>query len=289
MASDQLQYDKDIETSAESLLIGLTGWMDGGDVSTGTVEYMIRALEAKPFAQIKPENFYIYNFPGTMEFSALFRPHCKIQEGLIQGFDEPSNLFFAATDHKLLFFEGKEPNLMWHDYADCIFSVCDRYHVKRIIFIGSVAGLTPHNRDPRFLCSVSEQHLCHEVVQLGMKLSEYTGPAGITTYLTLRCRQAGLEMINLVAEIPAYIQGYNPRCVEAAVRQISALLGVQVPIHDLRGLSEEFEKRLDALVAEQPELLEKVQKLEQDYDEQVFDNEMGDLKAWLQQKGIRLD
>ncbi|MBN1127181.1 MAG: PAC2 family protein [Sedimentisphaerales bacterium] len=289
MANDQLQYDKEIGMHGGNLLVGFTGWMDGGDVSTGTVEYIIRALGADSFAQIKPENFYIYNFPGTMEFSALFRPHCKIEDGIIRDFAEPSNIFYAAPDQKLLLFEGKEPNLMWRDYTDCIFSVCEKYGVQRVVFIGSVAGLTPHNRDPRFLCNVSEQHLGEEIIRQGMRLSEYTGPAGVITYLTLRSHQAGLEMISLVAEIPAYVQGYNPRCIEAAVRQVSALLGIQVPIQDLRSLSEEFEKRLDAIVAEQPELLEKVQKLEEDYDEQVFDNEMGDLKTWLQQKGIRLD
>ena len=30
-------------------------------------------------------------------------------------------------------------------------------------------------------------------------------------------------------------------------------------------------------------------KLEEDYDNEIFNNEMGELRRWLQQKGIRLD
>jgi len=32
-----------------------------------------------------------------------------------------------------------------------------------------------------------------------------------------------------------------------------------------------------------------IQKLEEDYDNEIFNNDMGDLKDWLQQQGVRLD
>ena len=43
------------------------------------------------------------------------------------------------------------------------------------------------------------------------------------------------------------------------------------------------------VVSEEPELAESVVKLEQDYDNDIFNNEMSDLKHWLHRKGIRLD
>jgi len=39
----------------------------------------------------------------------------------------------------------------------------------------------------------------------------------------------------------------------------------------------------------QPEVAGNIQKMEEDYDNQIFNSEMGDLKKWLQQQGIRLD
>ena len=43
------------------------------------------------------------------------------------------------------------------------------------------------------------------------------------------------------------------------------------------------------VVQEQPELAGNIRKLEEDYDNEIFDNEMGDLKKWLGQQGIKLD
>ena len=43
------------------------------------------------------------------------------------------------------------------------------------------------------------------------------------------------------------------------------------------------------MVQEQPELANTIRKLEEDYDNEIFNSEMGDLKNWLQQQGIRLD
>ena len=71
-----------------TLVLAFSGWMDGGDVSTGTVRRLVDLLGARPFAEIDPEPFYIYNFPGTMEVAALFRPPTEIEGGIIQRLEE---------------------------------------------------------------------------------------------------------------------------------------------------------------------------------------------------------
>jgi len=272
-----------------SLIMGFSGWMDGADVSTGTISYFARKLRAKKFGQIDPEGFYIYNFPGPMEISALFRPEVKIEEGIISDYKGPKNEFWCDSANDVLFFNGREPNLAWEEFTDCILAVCEEYKVRRIYFVGSVAGLTPHTREPKIYCSVSEKKLKPIVKQPDMKLTDYSGPASVVTYLMKRCAEEGPEMISMVAEVPAYVHGYNPRCVEAAAKALAGMLRIDIKMDDLRNMGDQFEKKLDELVEKQPELAEKIHKLEQDYDEQVFDTEMDDLKKWLQEKGIRLD
>jgi len=66
-------------------------------------------------------------------------------------------------------------------------------------------------------------------------------------------------------------------------------LGLQIELDDLRDVSDEFERKLGEVVQEQPELVSNIHKLEEDYDNEIFNNEMGELKEWLEQKGIRLD
>lgn len=289
MASDKLRIYKRPKLDTPRILMGFSGWMDGGQVSTGTLKYLIERLEAQRFAEIEPEGFYINNFPGSMELTALFRPHTKIKDGLITYYEVTTNTFFYSDENDLILFMGKEPNLQWQEFADCIFSLCLEFGVKVIYFIGSVSGLVPHTREPRIFCSFSDAKLKASFQRYSVKFTNYEGPASIVTYLTANADRRGLSMANLVATVPVYVQGNNPKCIEAVTRRLAGILGLQVKIDDLRDISNEFERKLSDVVQEQPELAANIQKLEADYDNEIFDSEMGDLKNWLEQQGIRVD
>ncbi|MBN1844391.1 MAG: PAC2 family protein [Sedimentisphaerales bacterium] len=271
------------------MVLGFSGWMDGADISTGSLGYLIEQTDARRLAQIAPDEFYIYNFPGSMEFSALFRPSVDLEDGLIRNLAEPTNIFFYDADNQLILFVGKEPNLNWHSYADCILGLAEQFACREIYFLGSFAGLVPHTREPRFSGSVSDETLKLALARYNIGLAQYSGPAGISTYLTRAAGTRGLHMLNLVAEIPAYVQGRNPRCIEAMLKRLAALLDIHVNLDDLRRQGDALEKKLDKVIEDRPELLEHIKKLEENYDKEVFDENLGDLKEWLQGQGIRLD
>jgi len=289
MDADKLRIHERPPLSNARMLLGFSGWMDGGEVSTGTIRCLIDKLGARKFAEIDPEPFYIYSFPGSMETAALFRPHAKIESGLVRSFEPPKNYFYYDQQNNLVLFIGKEPNLHWRDFADCIFSLCNQFEVKMLYFIGSVAGLVPHTRDPRLLCSLSDADLIETFRNYGVKFTNYEGPASFVTALTVWAEEHQLKMVNLVATIPAYVQGNNPKCIEVVTRRVAGMLGIHIDLDDLRELSDEFERRLTEVVQEQPELAGSIRKLEEDYDNEIFNSEMGDLKKWLLEKGIRLD
>jgi proteasome assembly chaperone (PAC2) family protein len=289
MASKKLSIFDRPKLKEPRLLLGFSGWMDGGDVSTGTVKCFIEKLGAQKFTTINPEGFYIYNFPGMMEVTALFRPHTKVEEGLITSFEVPANAFFASPENDLILFLGKEPNLLWEEFADCILSLCSQFSVKMLYFIGSVAGLVPHTREPRLFCSVSNAELKEAFQHYGVKFTTYEGPASFITYLTTRCNEQNLALVSLVATIPAYVQGSNPKCIETVTRRLAGMLDVQMDLDDMETVSDEFEKKLNDVVQQQPELAGSIRRLEEDYDNEIFDSEMGELKNWLEQQGIRVD
>ena len=289
MPSDKLRIHRQAKLHDPRLLIGLSGWMDGGNVSTGTVKLLAEELDAQKLAEIEPEEFYIYNFPGSMELAAMFRPHTRIKNGLVLSCETPKNIFFCDEKNNLILFLGKEPNLRWAEYIDCIFSLCRKFGIKMIYFIGSVAGLVPHTRQPRFSCSVSDKKLKETMSQYGVRFSNYEGPASIITQLTTQAKQNDLGMATLVAEIPAYVQGHNPKCIAAVAKRLANILDLHLDLDKLRSIGEQFEKKLTEIVQAQPELATHISRLEEDYDNEVFDTEMGDLKEWLEQRGIRVD
>jgi proteasome assembly chaperone (PAC2) family protein len=289
MTPEKLKIYKRPALQKPRLLIGFSGWMDGGDVSTGTIQCLKEKLDAEKIAEIDPNGFYIYSFPGSMEITALFRPHTKIKDGEIKSYDTPANEFFYSESENLILFLGKEPNLRWEEYSECIFSLCEQFGVEVIYFIGSVAGLVPHTREPRLFCSVSAPKLKETFRHYGVSFSNYEGPASIVTHLTAQCARRGLNMISFVATVPAYVQGNNPKCITTVTKRLAGMLELDIQLEDLQGISDEFEKKLNEAVQAQPELATNINKLEEDYDNEIFNNEMGELKHWLEQQGIRVD
>jgi len=122
-----------------------------------------------------------------------------------------------------------------------------------------------------------------------VKFTNYQGPASIITYLLAAAEQRQIDMASLVAAIPAYVQGNNPKCIESVIRHLARMLGLQIELDKLRAITDEFEKKLNDIVERHSELAENILKLEEAYDNEVFDTEMTDLKKWLEQQGIRLD
>ncbi len=267
------------------MIVSFSGWMNGGEVSTGTVDYIISKLKAVKFAEIKPDPFYIFNFPGTMEQASEFRPYTRVEQGILRDFAFPKNEFYYYEENNLILFKGKEPHIHWEDYARYIFELGEKYNLKRLYFIGSVAAATPHTRGIRASCYCSKQGLKKEVKNHGIKFTIYEGPGSITTYLTYLAKQKGIEMINFVAEIPIYIQSENPKAIKTMTEKLAKLLNLNIDTSDLNKKNLTFEKKINQLLEQQPQLAEEIKKLEENYDKEFFDDK-GGFEEWLKRKGI---
>lgn len=258
-----------------TLVIALTGWMDGGDVSTGTVRRLVDLLGARAFAEIDPEPFYIYNFPGSMELAALFRPHVKIEDGQVATLDMPSNTFYCHESGNLVLFIGKEPNLHWRAFGDCILELAKSARVSRVLFVGSFGGPVPHTREPRLYVTCSEARLLPEMEQFGLRRTGYEGPGSFTSYLLTRARSGNLDMTSLVAEIPGYLQGRNPMSIEAVTRRLAKILQLPLDLQALRAESTEWELEVSRAVEQDRKLAKTIRQLEEAYDNELLAQEAG--------------
>jgi proteasome assembly chaperone (PAC2) family protein len=256
-----------------TLLLALTGWMDGGAVSTGTVRQLMEGRNLIEIARIDPTGFYIENFPGSMEIAALFRPEVKYESGLITEYEVISNTFHADLENNMLFFTGKEPNLGWDGFARCIFHVVRACKVSRILFMGSFGGAVPHTREPRLFGSVSGKHLLPILSKFALKPSDYEGPGSFASYLLYLSPENKVDMISLAAEIPGYLQGQNPVSIEAVARRLAAVLELEVDLSSLRRASTEWELKVSEAVEKDKELRKRVRKLEEEYDNELIADE----------------
>jgi proteasome assembly chaperone (PAC2) family protein len=271
--SDLLTFRERLKLDHGTLLLGFSGWMDGGDVSTGTVKRLVDLLHARPFAQIDPEPFYIYNIPGSMEIAALFRPHVEVEDGVVQSIAMPENVFYCHAAANLVLFIGKEPNLRWRTFARCIFDLVEHTGIQRILFLGSFGGAVPHTREPRLYISCSHAKLLPEMDHYGVRHSGYRGPGSFTSYLMAESAVAGVEMVSLVAEVPGYLQGTNPMCIQAVTRRLARMLKLPMELDSLRLASTEWELQVSSAVEEDKDLAAKVRQLEEEYDNDLLEAE----------------
>jgi predicted ATP-grasp superfamily ATP-dependent carboligase len=290
MSANDLNWYAEPDFSSAQMLLGFSGWMDGGEVSTGSVRYLIDRFSAPVIADIDPSPFYIYNVPGPMEIAGLFRPHVKIEGGVVRGVREPLNRLFAIPEQGLVVFEGKEPNLNWERFAECVLAAAERCSVERICFVGSVSSLLPHTRPPYFYSAVSEESLLPWITEQGLSPTDYEGPASFITYLSTRARLRGIPMATVVAGIPAYVQGRNEKALVATVRKAADLLALSIDTSELDARAQRFEEGLTAIVDQRPDLAGHIHKLERAYDDQVAPEEDqgrdDDLRRWFKKQGL---
>lgn len=255
-----------------TLVLAFSGWMDGGDVSTGTVSRLVQLTGAEPFASIDPDPFYIYNFPGPMEIAALFRPPVEIHRGVTRKIEFPSNTFYCREQTNVALFIGKEPNLRWKLFGDSILRLAADVGVRRILFVGSYGGSVPHTREPHLYVTCSDKHLVKEMTKYGVERTGYEGPGSFTSYLMTRAPQADLEMISLVVEIPSYLQGPNVSCIEAATRRLAKILKLPLDLDSLRAASTIWEMEVSQQVEQDESLSEQIRELERAYDDQLLED-----------------
>lgn len=257
-----------------TLVLALSGWMDGGSVSTGTVQRLVDLLGAQPFAEIDPDPFSIYNFPGPMEMAALFRPPIEIVDGLIRSFEMPSNTFYSHEPANLILFLGREPHLRWQAFGECVFQLIRELGVERILFVGSFGGAVPHTREPRLYVTCSDAALLEEMDNYGVRRANYEGPGSFTSYLMTRAAADGVGMVSLAAEIPGYLQGANPASIEAVTRRLAKILKLPLDLDSLRSAGTEWELEVSSAIEQDEDLARKVHELEQQYDNDLLESDL---------------
>jgi proteasome assembly chaperone (PAC2) family protein len=253
-----------------TLLLAFSGWMDGGDVSTGTVRRLVDVLGAREFAEIDAEPFHLFHFPGSMELNALFRPHLKIEDGRIVALEMPTNTFYCHEPARLALFLGKEPHLHWRTFGDALLELVRQVGLRRILFVGSFGGSVPHTREPRLHVTASNDELLRQLQRYALRRTAYEGPGSFTSYLLTRGPEAGVEVASLAAEIPGYLQGRNPMSIEAVTRRLAKILQLPLDLQSLRAESTEWEVEVSRVVEKDKKMMKMVQEMEKAYDDELL-------------------
>ena len=262
-----------------SMVVGFSGWLDGGEASTGTVEYLIKKLSPKPFASIPVDDYGVFQVPGI----EVVRPHVKTRDGVVEEVSFPKNELFywkkprSSKGSDLILLLGTEPNTRWQDYIRSVINLALEFRVKRLFSFGGVLAKAPHTKEPIVSCSVSDAKLKEVVSSYAVQFSNYEGPATFNSAVVAACKEKGIDAIHMTARALYYPEfniavPHNPKVIFALVRRLNRLLNLKLDLSDLEQESRELEDRLNSLVSQSAPLRDYVRELEESYQELRFED-----------------
>ncbi len=254
------------------MLVGFTGWLDGGEASTGPVDYLVQKLPTRRLAEIDMGDFLINQLPGT-EF---LRPHVETEDGLIVEIQYPTSVFHywhsenPERPHDLVLLRGSEPHLHWRDYCELVVTVAQQLGVHRMYSVGGVLDTSPHTREPIVSCSLSDLSLKAELASYTVSYSNYKGPSTFNSALMAAWRQQGLEAIHLTGRSTYYPEfnisiPHNAKVIHALLRRLNRLIGLGLDLSDLEEAGRELQAKLDGIVARNAKLKRYVEELERNF------------------------
>jgi proteasome assembly chaperone (PAC2) family protein len=258
------------------MVCGISGWVDGGEAATGSIQYLVRKLEARRFADIPIDRFHLFQAPGQLSL----RPHIRMEDGILKEHRFPQNQFFywvnPTADNDLILFLGTEPNLNWEEYAEAILGVAEEFAVVTIYLLGGVLDKTPHTREPGVSCACSSDQLREEMRKYSVQFSNYEGPGSFSTTLLHICQSKRGQMVSITARATYYpefntVISHNPKTIRAVVRRLNHLLHLNLDISDLDRQAEEFEAKLNFMASQNPRFQAYVEELEKDFTELKYE------------------
>lgn len=247
------------------LVSAFAGWSDAGQAATNALRYLVRKLPAKKFAEIDPEEFY--------EFTTV-RPMTAIVAPGQREIRWPANEFFywknAVGSRDLVLFIGIEPNLKWRTYVNSVLSLAGQCGVKMAFSLGALVDAVPHTREPKTTGSGNTIEMRRALGDLGAALSSYQGPTGITSALMEACTRQGISYGSLWGHSPHYIQSIpNPKVGYTLLVRLSQLLDFTVDLREMEAASIAFDEEVRKAIANSPEVIAYIRKLEEAYDAAV--------------------
>jgi proteasome assembly chaperone (PAC2) family protein len=259
-----------------SIVCGLDGWINNGDVAVGGIKYFIKQFKAVKFAEIPASHYHIYQMSGMQSLSPTFR----MDDGLIVETHFPKNEFYYAknpnSDRDLIFFLGSEPNLNWEEYADTVVGLACDFGASRLYALGGLLNIIPYTREPVMTCTCTSARIKDEMAQYNVMFSSREGPATFNQMLLYACKKKNLEGSGFTVRVPYYPEfnialGYSPKSIKAVLTRLNHILHLNLDFYELDNGIQELQGKLDSVRQQNPQFNTYIEKLEKEYVEMPYE------------------
>lgn len=238
------------------MVAAFEGWNDAGDAASTAVAHLDREWKGEVFAALDAEDYYDFQVNRPTVFldggvRKITWPTTRLSVVRIGG-DKPRDLVLVR---------GIEPSMRWRSFCNEILGFAHELGVEMVVVLGALLGDTPHTRPVPVSGVTSDPDLART---MDLEETKYEGPTGIVGILQEACTHAGVPAVSLWAAVPHYVsQPPNPKATLALLNRLEDLLGLRIPLGELPEDARAWQVGVDQLAAEDSEVAEYVQTLEE--------------------------
>ncbi|WP_329562717.1 PAC2 family protein [Kitasatospora sp. NBC_01266] len=241
------------------MVCAFEGWNDAGDAASTAVGHLDETWGGKVIAALDAEDYYDFqvNRPTVWLDGGVRRITWPTTRLSVVRVTEP-------TTRDLVLVRGIEPSMRWRSFCNELLGFAHELGVELVVILGALLGDTPHSRPVPVSGVTSDAALAR---RLDLEESRYEGPTGIVGVLQEACAHAGVPAVTLWAAVPHYVaQPPNPKATLALLNKLEDLLDLRIPPGELPEDARAWQLGVDQLAAEDSEVAEYVQQLEEAQD-----------------------
>ncbi|WP_326831449.1 PAC2 family protein [Arthrobacter sp. BL-252-APC-1A] len=238
------------------MVAAFEGWNDAGEAASDALNFLSVYWDSEKIAGIDADEYYDFQFtrPAIERTSSGKRrikwPTTRISRAEVPG----SNL-------DLILVTGVEPSYKWRAYTAELIGLAKELDVDCLVLAGALLADVPHTRPIPVTATCEEEDLRSH---LDLEPSEYEGPIGIVGVLAEVAALADIPTLSLWAAVPHYVgQPPSPKAQLALLHRIEDLLQVPIDTSVLTEEAEAWERGVDDLATEDPEIAAYVRQLEE--------------------------
>ncbi|MCC3655055.1 PAC2 family protein [Streptomyces sp. S07_1.15] len=238
------------------MVAAFEGWNDAGDAASAAVVHLDREWKGEVFAALDAEDYYDFQ---------VNRPTVFLEDGVRKITWPTTRLSVVRVGGEkprdLVLVRGIEPSMRWRSFCNELLGFAHELGVEMIVILGALLGDTPHTRPVPVSGVTSDPQLART---MDLEETRYEGPTGIVGVLQEACTHAGVPAVSLWAAVPHYVsQPPNPKATLALLNRLEDLIGLRVPTGELVEDARAWQLGVDQLAAEDSEVAEYVQSLEE--------------------------
>ncbi len=236
------------------IIAAFRGWNDGGQASTNTLRRMIETFDAKLFASINPEEFYVFSEN---------RPKVKLVDGNSRReIQWQKNEFYHAelpgTGRDVVLFLGTEPNLKWRTFASEFLALGKQLGASFLVTTGAYLADVLYTLPIQVNGFSSDLQLMEDH---NLERTNYEGPTGMVGVLNSIAQAEQFGTLSLWAAVPYYISIPNPKAVHAILTKMCAIFSIDLDLKSLEEDAGSFDNEINDVVAKDPNVAAYVREL----------------------------